>query len=178
MKAIKFLSMLLIVTLTGCKTQQNPVKQALQDAENRAWFEKAVQALNEQAFVLEADKITFKHGHFTYVTSNTNFISMHDKKATIQMAFNSPYAGPNGIGGITVDGTVSNVQMSTDKKGNISYSMMVTGIGVSASVFINMYEGTNQCTATIYPNFSGNIITFSGNLYPEDESNVFKGRAL
>lgn len=66
--------------------------------------------MNDREFVLEAEQITFKYGRFIYVNANTNFVSMHGDKATIQMAFNSPYAGPNGIGGITVDGTASNVK--------------------------------------------------------------------
>lgn len=187
MKKIIFLLGLIIFTLTlaGCKTQQDPAKQAekeamkqMKEAEQKLWFDKAVKALNNREFVLEAEQITFKYGRFIYVNANTNFVSMHGDKATIQMAFNSPYAGPNGIGGITVDGTASNVKMETDKKGNITFTMNVMGVGVSATATIQMLNGTNQCTATINPNFNSNRITFRGNLYQEADSNVFKGRAL
>jgi len=168
---------LAIILFTGCKTQ-DPAVKAQQEAEQSAWYEMAVKALNDREFVLEAERITFKYGRFTYVTPNTNFISMHGDRATIQMAFNSPYAGPNGIGGITVDGLASNIKMDTDKKGNITFSMMVQGTGVSANVTFQMAKGTNRCEATINPNFNSNRTTFSGYLYPESESNVFKGRAL
>lgn len=194
MKKIVFLLGVMVIALAGCKTTQlDPAQKAekkaekqaekqvakqIKETEQRLWFEKAVQAFNERKFVLEADRITFKNGRFTYVNANTNFISMHEDRATIQMAFNSPYAGPNGIGGITVDGSASNVKMTTDKKGNITFSMNVMGVGVSATVTIQMLNGTNQCTATVNPNFNSNRITFTGNLYQEADSDVFKGRAL
>ena len=96
----------------------------------------------------------------------------------MQLAFNTPAAGPNGIGGITVDGTTSGVQMKTDKKGNVMYEMNVQGVAVSARVTFRMAKGTNKCTATVSPNFNSNRISFTGNLYPSSESNVFKGRSI
>ncbi len=175
MKTMLFLFMSMTLILTGCKTQKDPAVKAAIEAEEQMEFDMAVKALNERDFVLEADRITFKYGRYAYVTPNTNFISMSGDKATIQLAFNSPYAGPNGIGGITVDGTASNVKIQTDKKGNITYSMAVLGSGVSATVTFRMAQGSNKCTATVNPNFRSNPITFSGILYPKSESSVFKG---
>lgn len=88
------------------------------------------------------------------------------------------YAGPNGIGGITVEGNASNVEMKTDKKGNITFSMMVQGVAVSANVTFRMVKGSNKCTATVSPNFNSNRISFTGTLYPTEQSNVFKGRSI
>ena len=85
-------------------------EKAAKEAEANALFEQAVQALKNKDFVLEADRIEFKRGSFVYVTPNTNFVSVKGEKATIQLAFNTPAAGPNGIGGITVDGTTSGVR--------------------------------------------------------------------
>lgn len=179
--SIVFLGIVVCITLAGCKTTQDPAKIAEKEAQaaiDKAWYDNAVQALNDHEFVLEADRINFKRGRFVYVTANTNFISMHGDKATIQMAFNSPYSGPNGIGGITVDGRASNIKTDTDSKGNVTFSMMVQGVAVSANVTLRITYGSNKCTATVTPNFSGNRIDFSGVLYPESESNVFKGRSL
>ena len=114
---------------------QQPLKQVSRGNISWASFnlnELAVQALKNKDFVLEADRIEFKRGSFVYVTPNTNFVSVKGEKATIQLAFNTPAAGPNGIGGITVDGTTSGVQMKTDKKGNVMYEMNVQGVAVSA----------------------------------------------
>lgn len=51
-----------------------------------------------------------------FVTSNTNFVLMNGNRATVQTAFNTPYPGPNGIGGVTVDGNSSDMKMNIDKK--------------------------------------------------------------
>ena len=162
----------------AAKQAEKEAKKAEKEAEANALFEQAVQALKNKDFVLEADRIEFKRGSFVYVTPNTNFVSVKGEKATIQLAFNTPAAGPNGIGGITVDGTTSGVQMKTDKKGNVMYEMNVQGVAVSARVTFRMAKGTNKCTATVSPNFNSNRISFTGNLYPSSESNVFKGRSI
>lgn len=177
MRKALFLLISIVFVLSGCKTQDPAVKEA-KSAEREFKFQKAVEALNSHEFVLEADRITFRNGRYSYVSPSTNFVSMIGDKATIQLAFNSPYAGANGMGGVTVDGTASNIKMTTDKKGNIAFSMNIFGTGVSAVVSINMIAGSNQCTAIVTPNFDSQIITFSGYLYPKSESDVFKGRSL
>lgn len=141
-------------------------------------FKEAEQALKEQAFVLEADRVIFKRGRSVFVTSNTNFVSLVDGRATVQTAFNGPYPGPNGMGGVTVDGQASNIQMSKDKKGNINFSMQIIGLGISAQVNIQLYHGSNSASVTVSPSFNSNRITLNGVLLPVDQSNVFKGRSL
>ncbi|PXV69176.1 uncharacterized protein DUF4251 [Dysgonomonas alginatilytica] len=178
MKTILFILTSITLVLTGCSTTKDPVASAVNDAEQQMRYDMAIEALNNREFVLEADRITFKYGQNAFVSPNTNFISMSGDKATIQLAFNSPYAGPNGMGGITVDGSVTNVKMKTDKKGNVTYSMNVMGAGVSAIVFFNITAGTNQCSARVTPNFNSQVITFTGYIYSKEESNVYKGRAL
>lgn len=190
MKKVSVLLLLAILLFSaGCSTTmdttqnaarkaEKEARKAAEDAQNMALFEQAVQALKNKDFVLEADRVEFKRGRFVYVTPSTNFVSMEADRATIQLAFNGAYSGPNGIGGITVDGNASNVEMKTDKKGNVTFSMMVQGVAVSASVTFRMVKGTNKCTATVSPNFSSNRVSFTGYLYPSDQSNIFKGRSI
>lgn len=179
MKRITFFSILLfLLSLTGCKIQEDPAKVLAEKEEMQFLFESAVQAVKDKSFVLEADNIVFKYGNRAFVNSNTNFVSLDGDKATIQLAFNSPYAGPNGIGGITLDGNASKIKITEDKNGNISFSMNVIGVGLSATISFNMYKGTNQCSATVNPNFSSNRIVFTGHLYPREYSSIYKGRPL
>ena len=162
----------------AAKKAEKEARKLKEKLENEMLFEEAKKALDDQAFVLEADRIVFKRGSTAFVSSNTNFISLVNGRATVQIAFNTAYAGPNGIGGITVDGTASNVKMSTDKRGNINFSMNVSGIGVSAQVNIQLTEDTNYASVTVSPNFNSNRITLTGKLLPVEKSDVFKGRAL
>ncbi|HBH08999.1 MAG TPA: hypothetical protein DDX40_06340 [Rikenellaceae bacterium] len=137
----------------------------------------AVKALDSLEFVLEADKLVFKYGEMAFVQSNTNFISLSDDEAVVQVA---PYnaGGPNGVGGITLEGRASNIKMRTDKKGTITYSMNVQGAAISAVVTITMPKGTNEAIAVIEPTFSSNRITLSGKIVPKSASRVFMGTSI
>ena len=171
------------------KEAQKGAKRVAKKAENEARikdalttspgvFKEALQALIARQFVLEADRVEFKRGRFKNVSSSTNFVLMEGDKASIQLAFNGILAGPNGVGGVTVDGSAFKVELNVDKKGNVSYEMSVQGFGVSAKLYIRMSKESNHCTATVSPNFNSNRISFTGLLLPLNKSTVFKGRAL
>ena len=172
-RVLLLLAVLLFSAGTMMAQQDKAAEKAAKKAEKEA--KKAAEAAEQMALF---ERVEFKRGQFVYVTPSTNFVSMKGDRATIQLAFNTAAAGPNGIGGITVDGSASNIEMKTDKKGNVTFSMMVQGVAVSANVTIRMVKGTNKCTATVSPNFNSNRISFTGYLYPSDQSNVFKGRAI
>lgn len=113
-----------------------------------------------------------------YVNSNTNFVSVDGEKAVVQVAFNIPVSGPNGLGGVTVDGSVSSYEVKEDKKGNLRLTMNVMGAGISARVEIGMMKGSNQASVEIFPNFNSNRLTLNGVLLPLHKSTVFKGRSF
>ncbi|WP_300814053.1 DUF4251 domain-containing protein [uncultured Bacteroides sp.] len=153
-------------------------KKALQARVDSLQYVEAERAINEKAFVLEADRVVFKRGHSEYVNSNTNFVSVKDDRATVQVSFNIPSAGPNGVGGVTVEGSFSKYDLKKDKKGNISLKMNVTGSGISASVDIMLYNGSSKATVDILPNFNSNRISLEGVILPLAKSRVFKGRSF
>jgi hypothetical protein len=97
---------------------------------------------------------------------------------TVQTSSNSGFSGPNGLGGVTLDGTVSGVQLSDDKHNNIYYSFSIQGAAISAQVFITLTEGSNSASATVNPNFNSNTLTLNGNLVPLSQSQVFMGQSL
>ena len=140
----------------------------------------AMKALQDSAFILKADKVTFRRGRIAYVSSTTNFVSMEGERAVIQLAFpNLPWPGANGLGGITVDGIVTNVSVKTDKKGFVRYQMSVVGSGTSswmAEIVLNPLD--NKASVTVYPTYSSNRVTLSGELVPYDRRSVYKGRSL
>ena len=160
------------------KKAEKEAKKLERKMKDEMLYRQAEKALKDQSFVLEADRVIFKRGRSAFVTSNTNFVALADGRATIQIAFNGPYPGPNGLGGVTVDGRASNIQMNKDKKGNISFSMQVLGSGISAQVNIELYNGSNMASVTVSPSFNTNRITLNGALLPAEDSNVFKGRSF
>lgn len=159
------------------KAQRSAEKARIKQEEERAYAD-AVQAIKSKEFVVEADRVTFKRGRSAFVTSNTNFILLNGDRASVQVAFNGAFAGPNGIGGVTVDGTVGKVETNIDKKGNVTCNFSVSGVGISAQVSVRLTRGGNNVTATVSPNFHSNRLTLDGKLIPLSESNVFKGRSF
>lgn len=157
---------------------QREAQKAREKAENERNYAIAVQALKEGKFVLEADQLVFKRGRSAFVSSTTNFVLMDGEHASVQIAANNALAGPNGIGGITVDGSRKEMKITTDKKGNVNCSFSVQGIGIFAQVYITLTNGGNNASARISPNFNSNTLTLNGVLVPLSQSNVYKGRAL
>lgn len=138
-------------------------------------YANALQALENLDFVLEADQLMFKRGMSVFVSTTTNFISVQNDKAVVQIAPFNAGGGPNGVGGITVEGLASNIQIKTDKRGTSYFSMSVMGKGISATVSITLPKGTDQASVTVNPNFHSNRITLNGTLMPAEKSRVFQG---
>ncbi len=138
----------------------------------------AAAAVQNRDFVLEADQVTFKNGYTVFVDSNTTFISVKGNRAVVQISPSNFASGPNGVGGVTVDGSISGMQRMVDKKGNTTLSFNVTGIGINAQIEIYMSPGTNSASATIYPNFNSNTVWVEGNIVPYENSGVFEGMSL
>lgn len=160
------------------KKARKEMKKKIDSIGETVAFEKASRLIQEGTFVIEADQIQSRRGGITPVAANTNFISMNNGESVIQIAPSNHIAGPNGVGGITVDGKVSDISISHSKNGNLNYSYNVQGIGVSAVVKITLPKGSTTATATIYPNFNNNEITLTGRVVSPQNSKVFKGRAL
>ena len=76
----------------------------------------AAAAVRNKDFVLEANQVTFKNGNTVFVNSSTTFISVKGNRAVVQISPSNLAAGPNGVGGVTVDGMISGKQEMTDKK--------------------------------------------------------------
>ena len=191
MKKVLFLATVLLVGVCGMAQAQSSKKEkkeareekreqrkALEAIQDTIAFDQAVQALKDQSFVVEANNVVFRNGIMRFVSSNTNFISANNGNGTVQTAFNNFYYTPNGLGGVTVQGSVSNISMNKDKDGNIFYNFSINGIAISATVNMVLTGGTNQVSATVNPNFSGNTLTFNGYLVPYSQSSVFEGTRL
>lgn len=147
-------------------------KKARELADEKA-FNAATEALKDRNWVLMANTLYGPRGTAIPVSDNTNFIQFKGNTVYVQLAFNG-IAGPNGLGGITVQGTPSQITTSTDKHGNITYSFYVNGIALTAQVVVNLSAGSNYANATVYPMMNSNNLTFSGILVPTSQSGIFR----
>lgn len=157
--------------------KERDARRALEAQQDSVSYLKAIEALKTGSFVVEADFVSFPSGITRYVSSTTNYIQADNGEGIVQTAFNNfAYTpGPNGIGGITVEGNISGFELKEDKDGNYSCNYMIQGVAISASIFITLTGGTNQASVQISPNFNSNNMTMTGKLLPLDESDVFQG---
>ena len=157
--------------------KEREARRAIETQIDSIAFMKAVNALEEGEFVLEANNVTFPNGLVRFVSSNTNYVQMDNGEGVVQTAFsNFTYSpGPNGLGGVTVEGKISSPTLNKDKDGNVYYTFSIQGVAISATVSISLTAGTNNACAQISPNFNGNNMTMTGSLVPISESDVFQG---
>ena len=157
--------------------KEREARRALEAQQDSIAYFKAVEALKTGSFVLEADNVTFPNGITRYVSSNTNYVQVDNGEGIVQTAFtNFAYnPGPNGLGGVTVQGNINGLSMKEDKDGNYFYNYTIQGMAISATVFITLTGGTNQASVQISPNFNNNNMTMTGRLLPLNESDVFQG---
>lgn len=157
------------------KAKSKEVKKKMEANLDSIASEKAFQALKDQDFVVEGERVIFKRGTTVIVNPTTNFVSLKGEKAVIQIAPLEGFAGENGVGGVTVDGKASNIRIKTSKKGRTTFSMNVTGTSVSATVDITIMKGSDKASVSISPNFNSNRLTLEGRLMPTAHSSIFKG---
>jgi len=157
-------------------SERDRVRRERAQADSIAYL-RALRSLERREFALEADRLTLRRGGSMFVSSDTNFVTLSGDMATVQVA---PFlgGGPNGVGGITLEGQASDIRMQRDKRGAVTFSMNVFGRGISAILNIRLPEGGNSATVSIDPNFSGNRIVMNGILIPLDDSRAFKGTAF
>ena len=157
------------------RLRQRAAERAVEQRQDSVAYQAAVEALKEGRWVLEANNVNFANGITRFVSSSTNYISNDAGEGTIQTAYANFTYSPNGLGGVTLQGDIYNVSMTIDREGNVNYSFSIQGSGLSATVNLMLANGTNQASATVTPNFSGQSITFDGYLVSYDQSVVFQG---
>lgn len=195
MKTLFLLLLIAVFSFPGVEVQAQNQTQSISDAQqltpkqirqmkkdqrrearelaNQEAFNAAMEALKDKNWVLMANTLYGPRGAAIPVSDNTNFVQFKDNTVYVQLAFNG-IAGPNGLGGITVQGTPSQISSQTDKHGNVTYSFYVNGIALTAQIIINISNGSNYAQATVYPMMNNNNLTFSGVLVPTSQSGIFR----
>lgn len=181
MKTLNLLLVLFFIFFAGCKSQESQTKVAQnKDKESelqQLQYQNALRALENNSFTIQAEYVTIKTDPPVYVNPTTNFITQKDGKATIQVSPIEGFEGPNGVGGVTVDGITSKTEMKIDKKGTVTYTMRFSAFNVPASVIITMFKDSNYCIATLH--YSGSAkAKLNGTLYPVDDVFINKGRTF
>lgn len=158
---------------TMTRQEKRAMKKKQRTAADMAQFEQAKQALENGDWVLEANRLYTKWGRLINVSDQTNFVSLENNTAYMQLAFNG-YTGPNGLGGITLKGKPTQIKMTEDKNGNITYQMSVIGNALTADITVRLSKGNNFADAEVSAATTSARLRFAGQLVPLDQSTTYR----
>ncbi|HKJ78711.1 MAG TPA: DUF4251 domain-containing protein [Prolixibacteraceae bacterium] len=151
-------------------------RKELRKAELEEKYQHTKQLLQERNFVLESDFLQTRYGQRIPVSPTINFVAVEEGTGIIQVGSNYGM-GPNGVGGVTAKGNITNYELqANDKKKTFNLRMTVmSSIGVYNLNFWINPQG--QATARLTGMTAGNL-TFDGDVVALQNSGVYEGHSL
>lgn len=173
-KLTTFVAALLVLAFilpTSCKTAYNADPQ--QRARDSIVFLTAEKLIQGKGFMLSGDQLSIDNSPFFNVTSNTNFIIVEGNGATVQI---SPGigAGPNGVGGITFRGDISDYKVDTSRKDAV-VTFRFNANGGSGDIRIVVYKNSNKATAYVNATFYRGKAQLHGLILPLGGTQIMEG---
>jgi hypothetical protein len=130
--------------------------------------------VNSREFVLEATSVQDKDGQVLTLTPTINFMSVDGDNTTLQFGLDG-MIGWNGLGGITLDGTITGFTVNEGKPGKyFNVTIRVSGAGMYSHQFMTVYpDGRAELEVM---GDRGARFVFSGKLMPLAGSSIYKTR--
>jgi len=182
MKKIVLLLAVTMISFSFVNQESTPKTRAERKTERKLakeMMEKEMIINTEKAmmtghFVLKADQIRNKYGRSAMVNPSTNFVAVKGRDVYVQFGTETGI-GQNGIGGLTVRGTVNEYELTRDKE-NSGYSLLLTTSGTFGSLTISMHSNVtgDMAEARVSSNW-GSQLVFSGEVVPVIGSHIYKG---
>lgn len=158
------------------KALQKQLKKEQKEEENAKRAVMVGLMIEAQTFVLEAERLQDNRGNTVNVSSMINFVACDSVNGVVQIG-SDLYIGGNGVGGVTVEGPVTNYKYTfNEKKGTYSLSFNIRSTLGSYDVRMSVY-GEGRAEATVTSNWPGRL-SYSGYLVPPAVSKVYKGTSF
>ncbi|CAN5553068.1 DUF4251 domain-containing protein [soil metagenome] len=152
-------------------------KMRLKEEEANLNQEKFLSLVNDQDFVLETYALFGRYNSRIGVSPNTNFISIHGDQLTLQTG-NGITHGYNGVGGITINGRITNYKVKTSKNNkNLSVMVQYTSPALGHSTLNLNIQSNGSARAFVTDNWGGRA-TFQGEIVSPENARIYKGLAL
>lgn len=168
------------VTAQDQETKASKKQERLDRKEERAAAfeaekEQVLQMAQDRDIVLEAITISGKFGYNQTNVGPNNFIMIDSAQFVIQTSSPS-FVGQNGIGGLTVRGTVASYTVSQGKNAtNVIAQVNTFGLGSATLTFTLV--GKQNCRVT-FSTASGIVLNMAGPVARVSESKIFRGMNL
>ena len=166
-----------LIFAQGSRQDTAMIRKEKRKAEIEKQYQLTKEMVENKNFVLESDFLQNRYGDRFPVSSMINFVKVEpDNRAVIQIGSNWR-VGPNGVGGVTAKGKITQWRVFQNKRNDTFNVMMnvMTPIGIYDVNFSIMPGG--QATALL-TGLSGGRLTFDGYLVPTDSSGVFQGQSI
>ncbi|MCB0505242.1 MAG: DUF4251 domain-containing protein [Cyclobacteriaceae bacterium] len=159
------------------KKKEKAEKKQAQQEEAQKNNERLLALVATKAFVLEANTLYDKRGQSYFLNSSINFVGFDGTNSTIQLAFNG-LVGWNGIGGVTLDGTIAKMEVNENNKG-LGFTINVTVRQKVRGAVTMIFRVSSDGSARVDMSGSyGDRLSFQGNIVSLDDTRVYKGTTL
>jgi len=126
-----------------------------------------------KTFIVEADMIFDRYGNGQNVSSNINFLACDSISGVVQIGSGS-YLGRNGLGGITIEGRLSDFKAVKNEKRDY-YSITYSIVANTGRYDVSMTASRNgHVDATVRSNWPGSI-RYTGNMVYPSKARIYKG---
>lgn len=177
-KLLMFLIFILSANLMIGQTKDDSSlsKREKRKAREEQKYQQIKEMLQNKSFVLEANTLMDRYGNRAIVSSGINFVSVDSTEAIIQIGSINGL-GPNGVGGVTAKGRISDWKIDENKKNNSFYIHMnvMSAIGIYDVSFAISSSGKAAAQLT---GLSAGQLTFDGDIVPWEQSIVYVGNHL
>ena len=183
MRAISIVIIMLLLggsAIAQTKEEKKAAKKAKKEAklaQDKANTAMLISIVENKKFVLEANTLFDRTGQTYILSSHLNFVGFDGVNSTIQLAFDQ-LIGWNGVGGVTIDGRITKMEIKTNKDGlgfNVNTSVQNKGGGLVTMVF--RVSSSGNARVDMSGSF-GERVSFQGNLIALDKTRVYKGTPI
>ncbi len=152
-------------------------KKELRKQQQEENFQKIQAILESQQWIVEANMVFDRYNQSYQLNPTINFVGVDKKNGAIQLGFDG-LVGWNGVGGVTLEGSVTKYELKENKKNSApQVNLRFQGRGTGSATIDISVNTSFQATARVNGDF-GSRITFQGQLVPLEESRVYKGQSL
>ncbi len=154
------------------KIKDKDTKKAVKAEIGTARFQKAARAMRDGYFVLMASSVSHSPSGAINPSADeqSNFLLVQGNQGIFQTASRGINPGLNNLGGFTFSGRVGTPRFSSNKKGDLFMTYTLVGSDVNCDVYITLFHGSGEATATVTPALGHGSFTLRGKLRPYNAS--------
>ena len=137
-------------------------------------YETIVSQIKDSSFVIETHTLFDRYNNSYPVSPTTNFVMVDGSKFTMQLGFMGR-VGINGLGGITIEGNITNYEILEMKENGPARIRMHVNSLLLGSTEVGITTSSDGVSRAYVSGAFRTRLSFSGNFTPLEESIVYKG---